>query len=244
MKSSIEVEMGHTILVVEDEMTLRDTLAYRLRSDGYQVITANDGFAAIEAARRAHPDLLVLDLMLPGLDGLEVCKQVRANPETMSSPIIMLTARTEESDMILGLELGADDYVTKPFSWPELRARIRSQLRRVEQSAADNMDGGEKQGIIETDDLRIDLDRRAIWKSGAPVELAARLFDLLVYFVKHRGIVLTRSRLLEHVWGYDYVGDTRTVDVHMRWLREKIEDDPSNPRLILTVRGVGYRFKG
>lgn len=236
--------MGHTILVVEDELTLRDTLAYRLRSDGYQVITANDGFAAIEAARRAHPDLLILDLMLPGLDGLEVCKQVRANPETMSSPIIMLTARTEESDMILGLELGADDYVTKPFSWPELRARIRSQLRRAEQAATDSMDGGEKQGIIETDDLRIDLDRREIWKSGEPVELAARLFDLLVYFVKHRGIVLTRSRLLEHVWGYDYVGDTRTVDVHMRWLREKIEDDPSNPRLILTVRGVGYRFKG
>ncbi len=235
--------MGHTILLVEDELNLRDTLAYRLRTEGYQVITAADGFTAIEAVRKAHPDLLVLDLMLPGLDGLEVCKQVRANPETMSSPIIMLTARVEESDKILGLELGADDYVTKPFSWPELRARIRSQLRRVEQVA----EGGgnpDWQGVIETDNLRIDLDRREVTKEGVSVELAARLFDLLVYFVQHRGIVLTRSRLLEHVWGYDYAGDTRTVDVHVRWLREKIEDDPSNPRLILTVRGVGYRFKG
>jgi DNA-binding response OmpR family regulator len=235
--------MGHTILLVEDELNLRDTLAYRLRSEGYQVITASDGFTAIEAVRKAHPDLLILDLMLPGLDGLEVCKQVRAHPETMSSPIIMLTARVEESDKILGLELGADDYVTKPFSWPELRARIRSQLRRVEQVA----EGGgnpDMQGVIETDNLRIDLDRREVAKEGASVELAARLFDLLVYFVQHRGIVLTRSRLLEHVWGYDYAGDTRTVDVHVRWLREKIEDDPSNPHLILTVRGVGYRFKG
>ena len=236
--------MGHTILLVEDEMTLRDTLAYRLRTEGYQVITAADGFTALEAVRKAHPDLLILDLMLPGLDGLEVCKQVRAHPETTSSPIIMLTARTEESDKILGLELGADDYVTKPFSWPELRARIRTQLRRVEQAGNDSMNNSEKQGVIETEDLRIDLDRREVWRGEQSVELAARLFDLLVYFVQHRGIVLTRGRLLEHVWGYDYVGDTRTVDVHVRWLREKVEDDSSNPRLVLTVRGVGYRFKG
>lgn len=236
--------MGHTILLVEDEMTLRDTLAYRLRTEGYQVITAADGFTALEAVRKAHPDLLILDLMLPGLDGLEVCKQVRAHPETTSSPIIMLTARTEESDKILGLELGADDYVTKPFSWPELRARIRTQLRRVEQAGNDSMNNSEKQGVIETEDLRIDLDRREVWHGEQSVELAARLFDLLVYFVQHRGIVLTRGRLLEHVWGYDYVGDTRTVDVHVRWLREKVEDDSSNPRLVLTVRGVGYRFKG
>lgn len=236
--------MGHTILLVEDEMTLRDTLAYRLRTEGYQVITAADGFTALEAVRKAHPDLLILDLMLPGLDGLEVCKQVRAHPETASSPIIMLTARTEESDKILGLELGADDYVTKPFSWPELRARIRTQLRRVEQAGNDSMNNSEKQGVIETEDLRIDLDRREVWRGEQSVELAARLFDLLVYFVQHRGIVLTRGRLLEHVWGYDYVGDTRTVDVHVRWLREKVEDDSSNPRLVLTVRGVGYRFKG
>jgi len=236
--------MSHTILLVEDELTLRDTLAYRLRTEGYHVITAVDGPSAIEAARKTHPDLLLLDLMLPGIDGLEVCKQVRARQETQSSPIIMLTARTDESDVILGLELGADDYITKPFSWPELRARIRAQLRRMDQALADAGSTPAKQGILETDDLKIDLDRREVWRGETSIELAARLFDLLVYFVQHRGIVLTRSRLLEHVWGYDYVGDTRTVDVHVRWLREKMEDDASNPRLVLTVRGVGYRFKG
>lgn len=236
--------MGYTILLVEDEMTLRDTLAYRLRNEGYQVITAADGPSAIEAARKTRPDLFILDLMLPGLDGLEVCKQVRARPETQSTPIIMLTARVEESDMILGLELGADDYVTKPFSWPELRARVRSQIRRMEQITSDGASTTAKQGVIEVEELRIDLDRREVQRGETAIDLAARLFDLLVYMVQHRGIVLTRSRLLEQVWGYDYAGDSRTVDVHMRWLREKIEEDPSNPRLILTVRGVGYRFKG
>ncbi len=236
--------MSSTILLVEDDATLRDTLAYRLRHDGYQVVTAADGVQAVNAARKTRPDLIVLDLMLPGLDGLEVCKQVRAMPETQAAPIIMLTARAEESDKILGLELGADDYVTKPFSWPELRARIRTQLRRHEQNAADSLTTPAKQGIIEAEPLRIDLDRRQVWLNGQEVEMAARLFDLLVYIVRHRGIVLTRGRLLEHVWGYDYGGDTRTVDVHVRWLREKIEHDPSNPRLIQTVRGVGYRFKG
>ena len=236
--------MGHTILLVEDEMTLRDTLAYRLRADGYQVVTAADGPKAVEAARKTRPDLIVLDLMLPGLDGLEVCKQVRAMPDTHATPIIMLTARVEESDMILGLELGADDYITKPFSWPELRARIRSQLRRAEQQQHESTASATTQGIIEAEPLKIDLDRRQVWNNGHEVELATRLFDLLVYIVQHRGIVLTRGRLLEYVWGYDYVGDTRTVDVHVRWLREKIEEDPSNPRLIQTVRGVGYRYKG
>jgi two-component system alkaline phosphatase synthesis response regulator PhoP len=236
--------MAQTILLVEDELNLRDTLAYRLRTEGYQVVTAVDGPKAVEAARKTRPNLIVLDLMLPGLDGLEVCKQVRAMPETQATPIIMLTARVEESDMILGLELGADDYITKPFSWPELRARIRSQLRRIEQSASDTPTSPARQGVIEADPVRIDLDRRQVMLNDQEVELATRLFDLLVYLVQHRGIVLTRSRLLEHVWGYDYVGDTRTVDVHVRWLREKIEEDPSNPRLIQTVRGVGYRFKG
>ena len=236
--------MGHTILLVEDEMTLRDTLAYRLRTEGFQVVTAADGPKAVEAARKTRADLIVLDLMLPGLDGLEVCKQVRAMPHTHATPIIMLTARVEESDMILGLELGADDYITKPFSWPELRARIRSQLRRMEQLNSQTAVSPSNQGVIEADLLRIDLDRRQVWSNGQAVELATRLFDLLVYIVQHRGIVLTRGRLLEYVWGYDYVGDTRTVDVHVRWLREKVEEDPSNPRLIQTVRGVGYRYKG
>src|SRR6185437_180129 len=154
------------ILLVEDDMTLRDTLAYRLRHDGYQVVTAADGPHAVDAARKTRPDLIVLDLMLPGMDGLEVCKQVRAMPETQSAPIIMLTARAEESDKILGLELGADDYVTKPFSWPELRARIRTQLRRQEQNSADSPDLLNKHGIIEAEPLRIDMDRRQVWLDG------------------------------------------------------------------------------
>ncbi len=236
--------MTSTILLVEDEMTLRDTLAYRLRGEGYQVITAADGAAAIEAARRAHPDLVLLDLMLPGLDGLEVCKAVRARAETAATPIIMLTARVEESDKILGLELGADDYITKPFSWPELRARIRSQLRRADQAQSEGGETLARQGVIEIGELRIDLDRHQVWRAEEEIELAARLFDLLTYFAQHRGLVLTRAQLLERVWGYDYAGDSRTVDVHVRWLREKIERDPSNPQLVITVRGVGYRFRG
>jgi DNA-binding response OmpR family regulator len=236
--------MGATILLVEDEATLRDTLAYRLRHEQYHVVTAADGMRAIEAARKTRPDLIILDLMLPGMDGLEVCKQVRTMPETATTAIIMLTARVEESDKILGLELGADDYVTKPFSWPELRARIRTQLRRREQAVPDAPASADHHGSIEVEGLRMDLDRRQVWVHDQEVDLAARLFDLLAYLVQHRGIVLTRSRLLEHVWGFDYSGDSRTVDVHIRWLREKIEDDPSNPRLVQTVRGVGYRFKG
>lgn len=236
--------MAHTILLVEDEATLRDTLAYRMRTEGFQVVTATDGPAAIESVRKVHPDLILLDLMLPRLDGLEVCKQIRAYPQTQLIPIIMLTARTEESDKILGLELGADDYVTKPFSWLELRARIRAQLRRIEQTASENGDTIQKQGIIEADNIRIDLDRHEVWRDSTQIELASRLFDLLVFLVQHRGIVLTRGRILENAWGYEYEGDTRTVDVHVRWLREKLEVDPSNPQLVLTVRGVGYRFKG
>jgi DNA-binding response OmpR family regulator len=208
-----------------------------------KVITVADGPAAIDAARRSRPDLVLLDLMLPGLDGLEVCKAIRARSETASAPIIMLTARTEESDMIIGLELGADDYITKPFSWPELRARIRAQLRRAELAQSES-DGLTRQGMLEAGEIKIDLDRRLVWRNDTEIELATRLFDLLVYFVQHKGIVLTRSQLLEKVWGFDYGGDSRTVDVHVRWLREKIEEDPSKPRFILTVRGVGYRFKG
>jgi DNA-binding response OmpR family regulator len=235
--------MPYTILLVEDEEGIRDPLAFQLRRDGYQVITAVDGPAAIDAARRSRPDLVLLDLMLPGLDGLEVCKAIRARSETASAPIIMLTARVEESDMIIGLELGADDYITKPFTWPELRARIRAQLRRAEM-AQNESDGLARQGMLEAGEIKIDLDRRLVWRNDTEIELATRLFDLLVYLVQHKGIVLTRRQLLEKVWGYDYVGDSRTVDVHVRWLREKIEEDPSKPRFILTVRGVGYRFKG
>ncbi len=234
--------MVYTILLTEDEASIRDMLAYRLRSEGYNVITSSDGPDALDAAHKTHPDLIILDLMLPKLDGLEVCKQLRANVQFQSTPIIMLTARVEESDKIIGLELGADDYVTKPFSWPELRARIRTQIRRTETGGTMRGDIT-AHGVLEADDMVVDIDRRMVTRKSVEIELAARLFDLLVYFIQQRGLVLTRAQLLETVWGYDYDGDNRTVDVHVRWLREKIEDNPSNPQFIQTVRGVGYRFK-
>lgn len=238
-----------TILVVEDDADLRDLITYNLRSEDYHVLTAADGVTALDIARQQPVSLVLLDLMLPRLDGLDVCRQLRARPETASVPIVMLTARGEETDKVVGLEVGADDYVTKPFSWKELRARIRAQLRRGEQTSVNN--GGQHEHapiegnpILATGDMRIDIDRREVHRGEREIELPARLFDLLVYMVRNKGLVLTRDRLLQHVWGYDYAGDTRTVDVHMRWLREKVEDDPANPALVQTVRGVGYRFKG
>jgi DNA-binding response OmpR family regulator len=235
-----------TILVVEDEAIIRDTIVYNLRADGYDVLTAGDGASALDIAQRNHLDLVLLDLMLPVMDGLEVCRQLRRRSETSSVPILMLTARAEETDKVVGLELGADDYVTKPFSWRELRARVRALLRRTE-PRADSMAAPSQQEearVLLADDLRVDLDRREVTIGERQIELPARLFDLLVYLLRHRGTVLTRDRLLEHVWGYDFAGDTRTVDVHIRWLREKLEADPANPVLVQTVRGVGYRFKG
>ena len=234
-----------TILVVEDDEALRDTLAYNLRGEGYLVLTAADGIAALDVARQNALSLVVLDLMLPKLDGLDVCRQLRARPESANTPILMLTARDDDTDKVVGLELGADDYVTKPFSWKELRARIRALLRRGEiHPAQPAMPAPAEARVLTVNGMRIDVDRREVRKGEHEVELPARLFDLLVYMVRNNGMVLTRDRLLQHVWGYDYTGDTRTVDVHVRWLREKIEDDPANPTLIQTVRGVGYRFKG
>jgi DNA-binding response OmpR family regulator len=241
-------EPARTILVVEDDSALSDTISYNLRNEGYQVLTAADGITALEVARSHTVSLVLLDLMLPRLDGLEVCRRLRAAPESAQTPILMLTARGEEMDKVVGLELGADDYVTKPFSWQELRARVRALLRRGEQNhtrssggAEAGTDGGR---VLAVGDVRVDLDRREVTRGERQIELPARLFDLLVFMMRNRGVVLTRDRLLQNVWGYDYAGDTRTVDVHVRWLREKLEDDPANPRLILTVRGVGYRFKG
>jgi DNA-binding response OmpR family regulator len=235
-----------TILVVEDDAPLRDTIAYNLRGEGYLVLTAADGVTALDVARQNPVSLVLLDLMLPRLDGLDVCRQLRSRPETAQTPILMLTARGEETDKVVGLELGADDYVTKPFSWKELRARVRALLRRGEQAPplAQPEPGAQADGrVLTSGDLRIDVDRREVRRGEREIELPARLFDLLVYMVRNRGLVLTRDRLLQHVWGYDYAGDTRTVDVHMRWLRERLEDDPAAPQLVLTVRGVGYRFK-
>jgi DNA-binding response OmpR family regulator len=247
MQAATSPTIQRTLLVVEDDAALRDTIAYNLRREGYHVVTAADGVAALQLALQQPPALVLLDLMLPRLDGLDVCRQLRAKPETAHVPILMLTARGEESDKVVGLELGADDYVTKPFSWNELRARVRALLRRGDQPVAVATVAAEaplQPHIMTAGELQIDEDRREVTKRGQLIDLNARLFDLLAYMVRNKGTVLTRDRILEHVWGYEYDGDNRTVDVYVRWLREKLEDDASNPLMILTVRGVGYRFKG
>ncbi|HEX6816917.1 MAG TPA: response regulator transcription factor [Ktedonobacterales bacterium] len=240
------MEQQRTILVVEDHTALRETLAENLRAEGYTVLTAADGVEALALTREHEVALVLLDLLLPRIDGLDVCRQLRSRPETADIAILMLTARGDETDKVVGLEMGADDYVTKPYSWSELRARIRALLRRGERATQTETGGKQasENRVLTAGDLRIDLDSREVARGAKEIELPARLFDLLVYFVRNRGLVLTRDRLLESVWGYEYTADTRTVDVHVRWLRERIEEDPANPKLILTVRGVGYRFKG
>jgi DNA-binding response OmpR family regulator len=239
----IAQDMQRTILVVENDAPLRDTLAYNLRAEGYQVLAASDGVTALEIARQKAVSLVLLDLMLPRLDGLEVCRQLRSQPETADVAIIMLTARAEETDKVVGLELGADDYVTKPYAWNELRARIRALLRRCGRRGFDrNALGGASQQLA-VEDLKIDLNRREVLRHGEEIILPARLFDLLVCLMQNCGIVLTRRQLAEKAWGYDYEGDLATINVYIRLLREHIEDDPANPRLIQTVRGVGYRLR-
>jgi DNA-binding response OmpR family regulator len=231
------------ILVVEDDLTLLETLEYNLAGDGYEVVTAADGLTALEVAREEQPDLIVLDLMLPRLDGFEVCRILRR--ET-SVPILMLTARAEEVDRVVGLEMGADDYLIKPFSMRELLARVKALLRRVrlirEEMAGEPDAPGMEQLAFR--DLVIDLNRREVVVRGEPLRLKPKEFELLVFLARHRGMALSRDLLLERVWGWDYVGGSRTVDVHVRWLREKVEADPANPERIVTVRGVGYCFEG
>ena len=227
------------VLVVDDEATLIDTIRYNLRREGYEVHVAGEGNEALRLARASTPDLVVLDLMLPGLDGLEVCRQLRRESTV---PILMLTAKDDEVDKIVGLEVGADDYMTKPFSMRELLARIRAMLRRSRMAQqASEADGPQpvRSGDLEVDPLtrRVTLGERIV--PSKPKEL-----DLLYFLMQQRGRVMTRDQLLEKVWGYTFGGDTRTVDVHIRWLREKIEEDPSAPRRLETVRGVGYRFVG
>lgn len=231
------------VLVVEDEPSLVETLEYNLTRQGYDVCTATDGLAALEVARRERPDLILLDIMLPGLDGLEVCRILR---QEMSVPILMLTARTDEVDKVVGLELGADDYLTKPFSMRELLARVKSLLRRVrltqeEMAAKGEAVGGERMTF---GDLTIDLARHEVLRREEPLLLKPKEYDLLVFLATNRGIVLSRDLILERVWGWEYGGGTRTVDVHVRWLRKKIEPDPAHPVRIVTVRGAGYRFEG
>ncbi len=244
--------MARKILVVDDESVLVETIAYNLEQAGYEVVTASDGVSALEAAHKESPELIILDIMLPGMDGLEICRQLRREDDTATTPIIMLTAKGEEIDKVVGLEVGADDYVTKPFGRRELLARVRALLRRADYPAANNEERSQVQESaqevrptsreLSAGPLRIDLAGRRVNCRGVDLELQPKQFDLLTYLVRNRGTVLTRDQLLHNVWGYDYAGDTRTVDVHIRWLREKLEEDPANPRLIQTVRGIGYVF--
>ena len=226
------------VLIVEDEATLRETLRYNFERAGYQVSTAADGQQALDVTAAEQPDAVILDVMLPKLDGLDVCRALRRQSTV---PILMLTARDEEVDKIVGLELGADDYMTKPFSVRELLARVRAMLRRVEMlQPADPRPGGR---VLQADDLRVNLDEHRVLRGERGLQLKPKEFDLLVFLMQRPGRVFTRDQLLSQVWGYDFAGDSRTVDVHVRWLREKIEADPSRPILIETVRGVGYRFR-
>jgi len=238
-----EMRARQKILVVEDDRTLLETLEYNLNRQGYQVLTVADGLSALQTARQERPDLIMLDIMLPGMDGFEVCRILRRE---MTVPILMLTARDEEVDRVVGLELGADDYLTKPFSMRELLARIKALLRRVrlirEELVAES--GVAPAERLTFDDLTIDLARCEVLREGIPLSLKPKEYDLLVFLARHRGKVLSRDLILERVWGWDYGGGSRTVDVHVRWLREKIEPDPAHPVRIVTVRGVGYRFEG
>ena len=223
------------ILVVEDEKSLSEPLAYLLRREGYEVSVVDNGLSAVEAVDHSPPDLMLLDLMLPGLAGTEVCREVR---NRSSLPIIMLTAKDSEVDIVVGLELGADDYVTKPYSSRELLARIKAVLRRR------STDPDPADGILDYHGIVLDSDRHQLQVRGEPVSLPLKEFELLELLMVNAGRVLTRGQIIDRVWGSDYFGDTKTLDVHIKRLRSKIEIHPSEPTIIVTVRGLGYRFEG
>ncbi len=234
--------MPESILVVEDEPALLDTLAYNLKAAGYLVQTAADGGTAIQMALKIKPDLIVLDVMLPEKDGFEVARTVRRE---LNSAIIMLTARSDEIDRVVGLEVGADDYLTKPFSMRELLARVKAMLRRTQLLREEGSRTAElAHHRLEFGELVIDTTRREVTRTSVPLALKPKEYELLLFLAEHRGRMLSRQFILERVWGWDFVGDSRTVDVHIRWLRQKIETDPSRPTRIVTVRGGGYRFEG
>ena len=241
-------KVSQRILVVEDEPALLETLAYNLTREGYDVRQAETGPEALEEARREEPDLIVLDVMLPGLDGFEVCRILR---QEMNPPIIMLTARDEEVDKIVGLEVGADDYMTKPFSTRELLARVKALLRRermirdeIAAETAKSKKSAKDKETLSFDDLVIDRARREVRMNGKVVHMKPKEYELLLFLARNRGIALSRDLILDRVWGWEHDGGSRTVDVHVRWLREKIEPNPNEARRIVTVRGIGYRFEG
>ncbi|MEM7333963.1 MAG: response regulator transcription factor [Chloroflexota bacterium] len=242
--------MEPKVLVIEDDETLSEMLEYNLARQGYAVTVAKDGRSGVDLTRSIHPDLLVLDLMLPGLDGFEVCRMVR---QEFNVPILMLTAKSEEIDRVVGLEMGADDYLTKPFSMRELLARVKALLRRVQMirdevqeavPAPESSSPSMEQSNFVFDNLVINLNRREVTLNGRVLQLKPKEFELLTFLAKHRGIALSRDLILERVWGWTFDGNSRTVDVHVRWLREKIEVNPSSAERIMTVRGIGYRFEG
>ena len=225
------------VLIVEDEESLADPLAYLLRKEGFEATVVSDGPSALAEFDRTGADIVLLDLMLPGMSGTDVCRQLRIRS---SVPVIMVTARDSELDKVLGLELGADDYVTKPYSARELIARIRAVLRRG--SEADEMSFAD--AVLEAGPVRMDIERHVVTVRGADVALPLKEFDLLEYLMRNKGRVLTRGQLIDRVWGSDYVGDTKTLDVHVKRLRSKIEADPANPAHLITVRGLGYKLEG
>ena len=225
------------ILVVEDEQSFSDALSFMLRKEGFDVAVADDGQVAVETFERDGADLVLLDIMLPGMSGTEVCRRIRT---TSQVPIIMVTAKDSEIDKVVGLELGADDYVTKPYSARELIARIRAVLRR----GGDADDLGSDVGVLEAGPVRMDVERHVVSVNGEPITLPLKEFDLLEYLMRNSGRVLTRGQLIDRVWGADYVGDTKTLDVHVKRLRSKIEADPANPVHLVTVRGLGYKLEG
>ena len=226
------------VLVVEDEETMLHNLADKLRAEGFTVDTAIEGEEGLRKIRKGKPDLIILDIMLPGLDGLSICRMVRHDPSTSHIPIIMLTARGTEVDKIVGLESGADDYIVKPFGLGEFLARVRAVMRRAPGRAVIQEDE------LTSGNLRLNLTGRRVFKNEEEIKLSNKEFDLLTELMRNRSAVLSRDLILAKVWGYDAFVDKRTVDVHIRWLREKIEEDPSSPKRIITVRGVGYRFEG
>lgn len=222
------------ILVVDDEDNILELLRFNLENSGYKVLTAQNGIDALKIAKTETPDLILLDLMLPGMDGYDVCKEIRRDNNISNTPIIMITAKGEELDKILGLELGADDYITKPFSVRELKARLKAVLRRT---TIQQIDKAYRFGNV-----AVDFEKHEIMKNDEKVELTLKEFELLEILIKNKGRVMTRDFLLDKIWGYEYIGESRTVDVHIRHLRQKVEEDDKNPQYIETIRGIGYRF--